>query len=599
MLLKGLRVNLTKIVTTCEYVTCRVTAHPIVTSSQPPPPPPPPPPPARSTPTAEHLHSSMKYISLAAILGTASAVCSPCYEKPPACTGSETSVQITGVTGDFCSPLCYQNQCPKGDGSFTATPSCVLETQGSSKPTQCALICTPGDDAACPAGASCQSIQGEGICTYPAGIISGGAKVTTHIVAPLARVAMEEGIMTVPSQEWSIHATKPLADVKMTVTVMMRHEAADIATLEETLYAVSTPSNPRYGKHLSLDELAALTPISAAKTAAVTSFFKNGGAKIVRTNPNADIVTVELTVAQAEALFATKIAAWQSATQTSLTLLRATTAYSLPADVAESVYVIGDLVGLPRITPKKTIKSEVGGAGQWPNACTSLAACKGLVTPAVLKQRYTVTDTVEDLAANAMASMAVAEFQGQEWDPTDLGKFSSGCKVNVTVDRTIGTNTPGSCTSNPNACVESLLDIEYIKGVSSDIPLTVIYSSGYSLLSWAEQISAMTSPPLVHSVSYGNDEKQQISTAFMLSVNAQFMKTGTRGISIFFASGDQGVCGRSGCGLFIKRFKVRALCALLLHLSRYPSSPPPPPPLPSRTSPADPRTLPSSAARTL
>ena len=94
-------------------------------------------------------------------------VCSPCYEKPPACTGSETSVQITGVTGDFCSPLCYQNQCPKGDGSFTATPSCVLETQGSSKPTQCALICTPGDDAACPAGASCQSIQGEGICTYP------------------------------------------------------------------------------------------------------------------------------------------------------------------------------------------------------------------------------------------------------------------------------------------------------------------------------------------------------------------------------------------------------------------------------------------------
>jgi len=94
-------------------------------------------------------------------------VCSPCYEKPPACTGSETSVQITGVTGDFCSPLCVQNECPKGDGSFTAKPSCVLETQGSSKPTQCALICTPGANGACPAGATCQAIQGEGICTYP------------------------------------------------------------------------------------------------------------------------------------------------------------------------------------------------------------------------------------------------------------------------------------------------------------------------------------------------------------------------------------------------------------------------------------------------
>jgi tripeptidyl-peptidase-1 len=33
------------------------------------------------------------------------------------------------------------------------------------------------------------------------------------------------------------------------------------------------------------------------------------------------------------------------------------------------------------------------------------------------------------------------------------------------------------------------------------------------------------------------------------------MKAGVRGISILFASGDQGVCGRSGCGLFAKRFK--------------------------------------------
>ena len=118
-----------------------------------------------------YAYAAEKHYKIASPASKATAtspdVCSPCYEKPPACTGSETSVQITGVTGSFCSPLCYQNQCPKGDGSFTATPSCVLETQGSSKPTQCALICTPGDDAACPAGASCQSIQGEGICTYP------------------------------------------------------------------------------------------------------------------------------------------------------------------------------------------------------------------------------------------------------------------------------------------------------------------------------------------------------------------------------------------------------------------------------------------------
>ena len=52
----------------------------------------------------------------------------------------------------------------------------------------------------------------------------------------------------------------------------------------------------------------------------------------------------------------------------------------------------------------------------------------------------------------------------------------------------------------------------------------------------------------VHSVSYGNDEAQQTGVAFMDACNAAFMKIGVRGVSILFASGDQGVCGRSGCG---------------------------------------------------
>ena len=33
------------------------------------------------------------------------------------------------------------------------------------------------------------------------------------------------------------------------------------------------------------------------------------------------------------------------------------------------------------------------------------------------------------------------------------------------------------------------------------------------------------------------------------------MKAGVAGKSILFASGDQGVCGREGCGIFKKRFK--------------------------------------------
>jgi tripeptidyl-peptidase-1 len=42
----------------------------------------------------------------------------------------------------------------------------------------------------------------------------------------------------------------------------------------------------------------------------------------------------------------------------------------------------------------------------------------------------------------------------------------------------------------------------------------------------------------------------------MESVNTAFMKAGTMGLSVLFASGDQGVCGREGCGEGTrKRFK--------------------------------------------
>merc|ERR1712023_91338 len=60
--------------------------------------------------------------------------------------------------------------------------------------------------------------------------------------------------------------------------------------------------------------------------------------------------------------------------------------------------------------------------------------------------------------------------------------------------------------------------------------------------------------PKVHSVSYGNDEKQQSSRSYILQSNTAFMKAGAQGISILFASGDQGVCGREGCGFFRKKF---------------------------------------------
>lgn len=82
------------------------------------------------------------------------------------------------------------------------------------------------------------------------------------------------------------------------------------------------------------------------------------------------------------------------------------------------------------------------------------------------------------------------------------------------------------------------------------IPLYNFYYNEYSLLNWVTQVNSqtITNPASVYSVSYGNDEVQQTSTDYMFQCNTAFMASGALGYSVLFASGDQGVWGRSGFG---------------------------------------------------
>lgn len=82
--------------------------------------------------------------------------------------------------------------------------------------------------------------------------------------------------------------------------------------------------------------------------------------------------------------------------------------------------------------------------------------------------------------------------------------------------------------------------------MAPEIPLDVWYSDDDDLLAYITSINDDPTPAPVHSVSYGNDEIEQVSEEFMQSVNVEFMKAGVRGVSILVASGDQGVWGRSG-----------------------------------------------------
>jgi len=184
-----------------------------------------------------------------------------------------------------------------------------------------------------------------------------------------------------------------------------------------------------------------------------------------------------------------------------------------------------------------------GANGNWPDYCG--ATCHGQIVPQVIRTQYNID--APPAKPNAKSGIAVAEFQGQQFDYPDLDAFATQCSnPTYKIDLRSGTNQESHCNLYSEACVESLLDLEYASGLTQPIPLADYYSSTYSLLDWATTVDKDTGAPYVHSVSYGNDEIQQTSTSYMFQCNDEFQKITARGITIVFASGDQGVWGRSG-----------------------------------------------------
>merc|ERR1719174_102954 len=330
----------------------------------------------------------------------------------------------------------------------------------------------------------------------------------------------------------------------MQMVVSVRVDEDRRALLERVFWEVSDPDHENYGKHLSRDDVTELLGVPEERSERVRAYFTSQGATSAIVSPNRDMITVTMPVAAVETALDTTIHFFGH-NHHKVQLARASSRYSLPLSIAKDVLLVGELLQFPSLR-EKGLQGLVGGAGNWPNAC-SAAACNGLVTPAVLAQRYKLPNASG--AANPSGNnMAVSEFQGQYYEDSDLSKFGDSCHRAVKVDANIGKNEPG-------AGIESELDIEYIKAVAPEVPLTVLYQGQYSLLDWAKNLNSMSDPPKVMSVSYGNDEGQQSSKEYMDTCNTAFMKAGARGISILFASGDQGVCGREGCGIFKFRFK--------------------------------------------
>ncbi|KAJ4468830.1 family S53 protease-like protein [Lentinula aciculospora] len=355
--------------------------------------------------------------------------------------------------------------------------------------------------------------------------------------------------------------------------------AQDMAGLEQRFWDVSTPGNALYGQHLSFEETKVFAGPAPDTVSAVTTWLnENGVSNITTSGAFDDWLAFTVPISTANSLFD---ADFQSFSEIGgPTQLIRTLAYSLPVDLQQHIKLIHPSTDFVRNIKGPKFSASVPGSSL-NNTARALGAptsCNSVVTPACLQDLYGIPTTPATQASN---KLGVSGFIGQWAQTADLRTFLGGLRPDIasTTTFTLQTLDGGS---NPqsarDAGIEANLDIQYTVGVATGVPVRksiCVYASNADFpievtfisvgddntdgidgfLDIMNNINAQTAPPHVLTTSYGFDEPELTSALANQLCNA-YMASGTRGVSILFASGDGGVSGSQSqsCTTFIPTF---------------------------------------------
>jgi len=340
-----------------------------------------------------------------------------------------------------------------------------------------------------------------------------------------------------PEHDWMVH---PYQKKDTTVKLVFAVKQLNTDSCDSLLLDVSSPTSENFGKIYSFEEVGAMFRNDEAIDA-TKQFLAKHGVTDVKVTPNGEFIIFEAEHELAEAILGTKFTKFIS-TVLNEEIIRARY-YTLPQSLLEHVEFVGNVVTFPP-TLKYPIFQSLDAAGM------------ALTTPSVINKAYNIKNNKCSQEEN---SYAVFEVSGQQdYNADDLTAFQKQYGLpEDAIDNVIGKNNEKVCSGilGTQLCGEASLDVQYMLAVAQEGNSTYWAVPGINdpFLSWIEAVAADSKPPLVHSISYGSVETQNPDKS-MKSFNNEACKLGLRRISVFIASGDDGVANvnargnKSGCG---------------------------------------------------
>jgi len=285
---------------------------------------------------------------------------------------------------------------------------------------------------------------------------------------------------------------------------------------------IANPTSPKYGKHMTLSEVNNMF-ISRENVHRITKWLKNKGLSFILTS---GFITVTAPISQVETIFS---AQFHEFTAASGKKIKRTAEYSLPAEIQAHVDFVSGMVDFPPAGKPKT-------AGKPINKRQG-----GYVYPSTLNSVYNIKD---NQVASDKSTQSLFEALGQQFSPGDLADFQYYNNItDQPISQVIGSNSGWWCFLEPNNCGEANLDVQFMMGVAQGSPTTfwvIDPNSQDPFLDWVIALAATKNPPLIHSISYGSIVSEE-PLANIIRYNTEMCKFGLRGLTVFVASGDDGV----------------------------------------------------------
>ena len=351
---------------------------------------------------------------------------------------------------------------------------------------------------------------------------------------------------------------------------------------------VSDPFHPRYGQHLSTDEVNALVKPTDNALAQVHDWLKKHAipANYLVHSPAKDFIRVTLPVSAVESMLDTKYSVYQH--EDGSTVVR-TLEWSLPQHLHEHIDSIQPTNSFLRARPQRSTLKPVGEHGHpysqaWsgpppqyytagdPAPSVAKVCNTSAVTSLCLRTLYGTVDYTPQAAGKN--KVGLTDYLMEANNRSDVKIFLEKYRPDAVkeanqfiVDVVNGgdnqqtPDTPAQLAAGKD--LEGNLDAETIIGITYPTPLTAYTTGGMPpfimddntptdtnepYMTWLNYIleqSDSTIPQTI-STSYGDDE-QTVPLSYATTVCKQLAQLGARGVTLLHSSGDDGVGANGTC----------------------------------------------------